>query len=196
MDIDWTAQLTDQLDWHWTNHLRPRWEGLTDEEYFWEPVRSAEALLAGEAPVCWNLRPQGTSTAAMSVGAGAFTMDFALPEPTPAPVTTIAWRMAHLLVGIFGDRNARHFGGPPTNYRDYTYPGTAAEALARLDEGYATWIAGVRGLSDEALARACGEEPPFTERPMAELVLHINREIIHHGAEIALLRDLYAHRTG
>jgi hypothetical protein len=29
---------------------------------------------------------------------------------------------------------------------------------------------------------------------MATLVLHINRELIHHGAEIALLRDLWAHR--
>jgi hypothetical protein len=26
---------------------------------------------------------------------------------------------------------------------------------------------------------------------MAELVLHLNREAIHHGAEICLLRDLY-----
>jgi hypothetical protein len=26
---------------------------------------------------------------------------------------------------------------------------------------------------------------------MAALVLHIHREVIHHGAEIALLRDLY-----
>ena len=26
---------------------------------------------------------------------------------------------------------------------------------------------------------------------MATLVLHINREMLHHGAEIALLRDLY-----
>ncbi len=26
---------------------------------------------------------------------------------------------------------------------------------------------------------------------MAELVLHINRGMLHHGAEIALLRDLY-----
>jgi hypothetical protein len=26
---------------------------------------------------------------------------------------------------------------------------------------------------------------------MAALVLHINRETLHHGAEIALLRDLY-----
>ncbi len=30
---------------------------------------------------------------------------------------------------------------------------------------------------------------------MAGLVLHINREAIHHGAEIALLRDLWAHRS-
>jgi hypothetical protein len=28
---------------------------------------------------------------------------------------------------------------------------------------------------------------------MATLVLHINREVLHHGAEIALLRDLYQH---
>ncbi len=30
---------------------------------------------------------------------------------------------------------------------------------------------------------------------MAELVLHINREAIHHGAEILLLRDLYRAKT-
>ena len=30
---------------------------------------------------------------------------------------------------------------------------------------------------------------------MAALVLHISREAIHHGAEIALLRDLYVHRN-
>jgi hypothetical protein len=29
---------------------------------------------------------------------------------------------------------------------------------------------------------------------MAALVLHIHREAIHHGAEIALLRDLYRAR--
>jgi hypothetical protein len=27
---------------------------------------------------------------------------------------------------------------------------------------------------------------------MSNLVLHINREGLHHGAEIALLRDLYS----
>lgn len=189
--IDWPALVTDQLDWHWTNHLRPRWEGLTDEEYFWEPVPGA-----GEQ-VCWNVRPRGTSPAAMSVGSGAFTIDFAMPEPEPAPFTTIAWRMGHLLVGIFGERLAGHFGGPATGYEEYDYPGTAAEALAQLDAGYAAWIDGIRGLGDAGLARRCGPaEGPFAESPMAELVLHISREIIHHGAEIALLRDLYAHRAG
>ena len=51
-------------------------------------------------------------------------------------------------------------------------------------------------LGDEALAAPCGPaEGPFAEYPMAGLVLHINREAIHHGAEIALLRDLYANRA-
>jgi hypothetical protein len=31
---------------------------------------------------------------------------------------------------------------------------------------------------------------------MWAVVLHINREVIHHGAEVALLRDLYLRRTG
>ena len=56
------------------------------------------------------------------------------------------------------------------------------------------WIAGVRGLDAAGLARPAGPaEGPFAEHPMAELVLHINREAIHHGAEIALLRDLHLH---
>lgn len=29
---------------------------------------------------------------------------------------------------------------------------------------------------------------------MGTLIAHIHREIIHHGAEICLLRDLWAHR--
>lgn len=181
--FDWTTLLADQLDWHWGAHLRPRLAGLTDEEYFWEPVAD-----------CWNVRRRGTSPAPMAVGAGEFTIDFAMPEPDPAPVTTISWRIAHLLVGIFGDRNARHFGGAPTDYLGYDYPGTAAAALDLLDAAYARWIAGVRDLRDDDLAAACGEEPQFTDRPMAELVLHIGRETIHHGAELCLLRDLYAHR--
>ena len=178
MEINWTKELVDQLDWHWQSQLRPRLEGLTDEEYFWEPVAQA-----------WNVRPRGQGVA-MEVGRGDFIIDFAMPEPSPPPVTTIAWRLSHVLVGVLGDRNARHFGGPPTEYDSYDYPGTAAEALSRLDDSYASWVAGVGGLDEDALAAPCGE-PGFEERPMVELVLHINREMLHHSAEIALLRDLH-----
>jgi hypothetical protein len=119
-------------------------------------------------------------------------MDFAIPEPVPPPVTTIAWRLGHIIVGVLGMRVASHFGGPPVDYSSHRYPGDAATALAQLDEAYAAWIKGVSGLGPDGLARACGPaEGPWARASMAELVLHINREVLHHGAEVALLRDLY-----
>ncbi|MHA6784530.1 DinB family protein [Pseudonocardia saturnea] len=181
MGIDWTHELVEQLEFHWQGQLRPRLAGLTDHEYFWEP-----------APGAWNVRPRGTSTAPVQAGSGAFTIDFAFPPPEPAPVTTIAWRLAHLVVGVFGARVGSHFGGPAFDYPGHDYAGTAAEALRQLDATHDAWVAGVRALDDEALARPVGPaEGPFAEYPMATLVLHIHREAIHHGAEIALLRDLY-----
>ena len=33
--------------------------------------------------------------------------------------------------------------------------------------------------------------PEFADAPMAKLILYTNLEVIHHGAEICLLRDLY-----
>jgi hypothetical protein len=181
MTVDWNNQLAEQLDWHWRVQLRPRLDGLTDDEYRWEPV-----------PGAWNVRPRGTSTAPISVGTGDFTIDFAMPQPDPPPVTTIAWRIGHIVVGVLGMRVASHFGGPPFDYNTHEYPGAAATAMAQLDECYAGWIKGVRVLGTAGLARPCGPaEGPWADEPMAALVLHINREMLHHGAEIALLRDLY-----
>jgi DinB superfamily len=180
-EIDWNAQLVDQLDEHWQHQLRPRLDGLTDEEYFWQPV-----------PDCWTLSRRGDSTAPISVGAGEFTMDYGMPPNDPAPVTTIAWRLAHIVVGLFALRTATHFAGRPADYRTWEYAGTAAEALRQLDEQHAAWIKGVRSLGASGLAYPAGPaEGSFAKSSMAELVLHINREVIHHGAEIALLRDLY-----
>lgn len=182
--IDWTHQLAEQLDRHWHRQLRPRCDGLTDAEYFWEPVANT-----------WNIRPRGLGRAALAFGGGEFVIEYADPEPRPAPVTTIAWRLAHLIVGVFGSRVAEQFGGPPVDYQTFHYAGTAAQALQQLDDAYAAWLAGVTSLGDGGLVRPCGPaEGPFAESPMARLVLHINREALHHGAEIALLRDLYANR--
>jgi hypothetical protein len=167
VEFNWNAELLEQLTWHWDNQFRPRLVGLTDDEYLWEPV-------AG----CWNLRPRAEAKTRMSAGSGDWVMDFDMPEPNPAPVTTTAWRIGHILVGIFAMRIATHFGGPATDYNSYDYPEHADDALARLDQLYAT----------------CGE-PDFETASMAALVLHIHRELIHHGAEIALLRDLHVWRA-
>ncbi|MCV7042910.1 serine/arginine repetitive matrix protein 1 [Mycolicibacterium moriokaense] len=165
-----TAELAFQLDFHWTNALRPRLEGLTDDEYFWQPV-----------PNCWTVRRDGG-------------IDFAYPPPEPAPFTTIAWRLAHVIVGVLAMRNHSHFGAPEAGYETWPYATDAATALHQLDVQYRTWIDGVRGLSEDALWRPCGPaEGPYADYPMATLVLHINREVIHHGAEIACIRDLYVH---
>ncbi|MGT2532451.1 DinB family protein [Streptomyces nojiriensis] len=185
MALDWSTLLADQLDWHWHHQLRARLDGLTDQEYFWEPV-----------PDCWSVRPRGSGTAPVRAGSGDFTIDWAHPEPVPPPVTTIAWRLGHILVGVLGARSASHFGGPPVDYMTFAYLGTAAEALEQLDASYARWVTGVRALGTEGPERPCGEaEGAYAREPMATLVLHINREVIHHGAEISLLRDLYAHRA-
>ncbi|APU12750.1 MULTISPECIES: DinB family protein [Actinoalloteichus] len=182
-DLPFNFLLRDQTDWHWTNQLRHRLAGLTDDEYFWEPAAD-----------CWNVRPRGTGSAPLQVGSGAMTIDFAIPEPSPPPFATIAWRLGHVIVGVLAVRNAAHFGREPTDYQSFEYAPTAAEALAQLDAEYATWLAGVESLGESGLARPCGEaEGAFHADSLARLVLHINRELIHHLAEVCLLRDLYLH---
>ncbi|MFJ9470801.1 DinB family protein [Streptomyces caniferus] len=182
-DQNWNLLLRDQLAWHWTHQLRPRLDGLTDDEYFWEP-----------APDCWSVRPRGTGTAPVQAGSGAMTIDFAMPEPDPPPFTTIAWRLGHVIVGVLAMRNASHFGRASTDYQSFEYAATATAALAQLDTEYATWLAGVESLGVSGLARPCGEaEGPYAERSLAELVLHIHRELIHHLGEVCLLRDLHQH---
>jgi hypothetical protein len=51
----------------------------------------------------------------------------------------------------------------------------------------------VRGLGEAGLRVPVGAKEPFPEAPMADLVLHIDRELIHHLSEVCLLRDLYLH---
>lgn len=58
---EWLATLRRQLDFQWISVLRPRFEGLTDDEYLWEP-----------APGCWSVRP---------APGGRFTIDWVRPEP-------------------------------------------------------------------------------------------------------------------
>jgi len=167
--MDWTTELGDQLNWHWANQLRPRLEGLSDAEYFWEPVEG-----------CWSVRPDAS---------GRYVMDFIRPEPTPPPVTTIAWRMCHIIGPVLAARNARYFGGAAFDADTFACPAHASAALSRLDEQYTIWKSGVAALDDAGLSSPARER--FFEATLAALILHINRETIHHAAEIGLLRDLF-----
>ncbi len=184
--LDWNEELVEQRRGHWTHQLRPRLAGLTDEEYLWEPVEG-----------CWSLRPADPAGGEQVTGQ-SFRLNLVRPSPDPAPVTTIAWRLAHLIVSVLGRRVAGILGGPPVDEASFPFAGTAAVALDQLDEVYAAWIDGVRGLGEAGLRRPCGPSETaygnLADLPRASLVLHISRELIHHGAEIALLRDL--HRAG
>ncbi|BBY63001.1 hypothetical protein MHEL_12440 [Mycolicibacterium helvum] len=62
--MTWTARSADQLDWHWRNVLRPGLAGLTDDEYFGEPVNG-----------CWTVHRDG----AVRAGRGPYA-DCALSE--------------------------------------------------------------------------------------------------------------------
>src|SRR5918997_1403799 len=77
-------ELLAQLEFYWDHNLWPRLRGLTDDEYFWEPV-----------PGCWSVRRRDD---------GTWSMDWEWPTPTPPPVTTIAWRLAHMGIQTLGIR--------------------------------------------------------------------------------------------
>lgn len=182
-----SAVLLEQIEFHWREQARPHLEGLTDEEYLFDPTADGSA---------WTLHPRRDDLPQehLQGGSGDLVIDFVFPEPSPQPFTTIAWRLGHVIVGVLALRNHSHFGGPAADYMTWDYASTAAGALAQLDREYERWIEGVRAWSEDDLLERAGEaEGPWADLTRADLVAHIHRELIHHLAEIALLRDLWTH---
>jgi hypothetical protein len=180
MRIDWSGLVVGQLEFYWSVHLRPRLDGLTDDEFFWEPVEGT-----------WSVR-RGAD--------GGWRLDGADPEPSPPPVTTLAWRLVHIGT-LLHSRASTFFGDGSVpaeatmfdpRHQPATLPGNAADGVAFLEAGYRRWMDPVTALSDEQLAEPLGPRGAyFANDPLAALIVHLNREVMHHGAEIALLRDLY-----
>lgn len=159
---------------------------LTDEEYLWEPV-----------PACWSVRRHSAGPgpgAAGLTGAGEWGRDTApFPHPSPPPFTTLAWRLSHLgeLLTLRADHTA---GGHSLTREDYRVAGTAAGALADFDASAAAWRAALAGADDAALDTVGYCTYPYGSDPedlFLDIVWWVNQELLHHGAEIALLRDLY-----
>ncbi len=172
--------LADQLAFYLEAHLLPRLEGLTDEEYLWQP-----------RPDAATIRPEGNGWA----------MD--VPDPDAVGVPTIAWRLAHISAVNIGTRVSALFGTNPklagTTMFDprHVQPvaGTAAEAVTQLRDLARRWNGELTARTDEQMMAPLGEVGDwFRDQPLATLALHVSRETMHHGGEVCLLRDLYATR--
>ena len=177
-----------QIEYWWKGGFRPRLRGLTDDEYLWEP-----------APGCWTLHP---------LGDGLVRYDHEWPPPRPSPLTTVAWRLCHIGVGCLANRTARLY--PDSAPWAFTarqweaplpFPMSADGAVAFLDEWWEAWRDGLVRAGNDGLWEPIGDRewdiPEMqlgTDDPVIGLVLHVHRELMHHGAEVCLLRDLYRHR--
>lgn len=155
-----------------SGRIHDRLSGLTDEEYLWEPV-----------PNCWSVRR----------GAAGFRLDGEWPPPDPPPFTTIGWRVGHLIDIYQAERTATWLGlTPQPDDEAPVAHGTAAEALAALDHAAAVWHRRLDAVDEETLRRPMGGVAGhYGEQPAVDFVLHILDEVIHHGAEVGVLRDLY-----
>jgi hypothetical protein len=162
--------------------LMARLTGMGDEEYLWEPVTG-----------CWTLRPSPD---------GRWTIDggqlgnLGAPPPDPAPVTTIAWRVGHLGFGMGGFASTR-FGDGSLIREPVDFPPHAAGVQPFLDRNFDIWRIGIASLDDEGwdtpLPMSWGGR--WAQMNTFQLALHVLDELVHHGAEIGVLRDLYQQRA-
>ena len=159
---------------------------LTDEEYLWEP-----------APGAWSIRRRGQAASPRPFGPGEWLLDDAAGDLDPTPVTTIAWRLGHLHSCFAGDWEWT-FGErrrPPKLLVDFSP--SAAVALERFWATLDRWRDSVAAVTPEQLDTVGFGQSPITsdtEEPFITVIAEANIELIHHMAEIALLRDLYRTR--
>lgn len=116
------------------------------------------------------------------------------PEPDETPVTTIAWRLGHLhfcFAGgwewTFGERRRE-----PKLLVDFTP--SAALALERFWALLDRWRESVATVTEEQLDTVGFSQYPYgsdADEPFISVLSGANLELIHHMAEIALLRDLW-----
>jgi DinB superfamily len=151
--------------------LRARLAGLTDAEYFWEPV-----------PGCWTVKPDEKHP-------GRWTYDYEWPAPVPPPVTTIGWRLVHIAADnwIYWEFA---FGPGRRTFPDLDVPAGADQAIRNWEHSRGAVSEWLDTATDADLAEL---RPSHLGAPKSagEVVGILIDEQVHHGAEIALLRDLY-----
>ena len=114
-------------------------------------------------------------------------------EPGPG-VSTLAWRVGHIAFLLSEERNATWLGVPGGSAPAGS-PMTARDALEALDAAFAVWSTVLDAVPEESLSEPIGPVGgAYAKDSRRAFVLHILDELIHHGAEVALVRDLWAAR--
>jgi len=174
------AMVRGQLGFSWMV-LAGRLASLTDDQYFWRP--SEEALTVVKRPSAGSFRV---------LGSGEWVAQWP-DEPDHRGPRTIAWLIAHLTETFF-ERWEWTFGASLQGREEITLHGNARDAVAWLSYWVDAWQESIAGL-DESKAMTVGLSQA-TEldavAPFGHVVLHLNRELIHHGSEIMTLQDLHA----
>jgi DinB family protein len=165
--------LVELSDYAW-QRLERRMAGLTDAEYLWEPV-----------PGCRTVRRRAD---------GTYRSDGPARPGDRKAFTTLAWRLCHIADLLREERNGPWLGQPaPPSPEPLGEPGTAADALAELAAAHNRWRTILTATTEESLAEPIGAVAGhYGDASRRSFVLHILDEVIHHGAEAALMRDLYA----
>jgi DinB superfamily len=164
----------DTLDYVWSR-FRARIDGLTQDEYVWEP-----------APGAWSVRAGDD---------GRWRIERVVPDPHPAPVTTIAWRLWHIGAECLAGYTSNGLGDWPLLVTGREWYADVGPALGALDTAWSAFRQGLDGLGEDGMWRKLGPDwGPYADDTWAALALHALDELAHHGAEVALLRDLYARR--
>jgi hypothetical protein len=186
---------------HYT--LARAWGKLTDDEFLWEPFTTS-----------WSIRRQDQCRTPDAFGAGEWVADFAIPEPAPVPMTTIAWLYWHIgsLPGRLCDID--FLGGTRTMASGWTSPYLTDHPVFTSAAGAVTALRGGWQRLREAIARADDDQlevttagytyaprvlplavgPPGPAHPATHFVAGTLNEISHHATQIGVLRDLYAWR--
>jgi len=162
---------------------------MTDAEYLWEPVNG-----------CWSVRSRDDGPgrgAAKLLGAGKWGRDAAPAAPTPPPFTTIAWRLDHLSETMLG--RADHLNGSQSFTRaEYESRPDAVGAIEQFHQAADAWRRAMLSVDESDYDRTGLSSYPYgsdADERFLDNVWWQNQEVLHHGAEIALLRDLYVHRA-
>ena len=127
----------------------------------------------------------------------------AYTDVEPPPFTTIAWRMWHVGASPNAPWPPADVPDGPAFVEAYMNPSRAERGrrprrrqrrTSSAPTGQRSRDRVLRFTDDELQAPLGPVAGPYKAAPLVGLLLHVVDEMIHHGAEIGVLRDLYAHR--